>query len=482
MSSGAGTSRAVEAGSFEQSLVIATSQIVEAGTLNELLKGGSTSNASSLGKDVQAAGISQEVKATTLKHWSREGGTSLPSKAGTPGKSALKKPLRAGIHRASEAGTAERVTLKQALRGMSISQASELASLKRLSRPPGTSQLSEAGTITQLFRTVVIPDASEPSTSKPISRTLGTSQLLEHNLKPSPRVTNAFQILEPCSSKPSSVLAISLSSTPSTSKATESLHQFAKARPTSSSEPGTSQQNEGTRKQKEEDAWDASLPASSLGPQISINSSDVVTGAFSIKNGNNLKISDDIGSEAKFIALKTSESSKSSERADSVDNAKSSVSRGSSCSGASEGSSCSSLSSSGNRPHMSNDSRWEAIRTVRMRDGSLGLSHFRLLKRLGCGDIGSVYLSELSGTRCYFAMKVMDSGSLVSRKKLLRAQTEREILQMLDHPFLPTLYAHFETDKFSCLVMEYCPGGDLHILRQRQPGKNFSEQAARYEF
>jgi serine/threonine protein kinase len=109
----------------------------------------------------------------------------------------------------------------------------------------------------------------------------------------------------------------------------------------------------------------------------------------------------------------------------------------------------------------------------------LGMSHFRLLKRLGCGDIGSVYLSELSGTRCYFAMKVMDKASLASRKKLNRAQTGREILQLLDHPFLPTLYTHFETERFSCLVMEFCPNGDLHTLRQKQPGKHFSEYAAR---
>ncbi|KAH9305782.1 hypothetical protein KI387_010186 [Taxus chinensis] len=74
----------------------------------------------------------------------------------------------------------------------------------------------------------------------------------------------------------------------------------------------------------------------------------------------------------------------------------------------------------------------------------------------------------------------MDKGSLASRKKLLRAQTERGILQSLDHPFLPTLYTHFETDRFSCLVMEYCPGGDLRTLRQRQSGKHFSEQAVRY--
>ncbi|CDY56474.1 BnaC04g53280D [Brassica napus] len=155
-------------------------------------------------------------------------------------------------------------------------------------------------------------------------------------------------------------------------------------------------------------------------------------------------------------------------------------SRASDSSCLSEESSWSNFTGSLNKPHKGNDPRWNAILAVRTRDGVLGMSHFKLLKRLGCGDIGSVYLAELSGTRCHFAVKVMDKASLENRKKLNRAQTEREILQLLDHPFLPTLYTHFETDRFSCLVMEYCPGGDLHTLRQRQPGKHFSEYAARF--
>ena len=185
------------------------------------------------------------------------------------------------------------------------------------------------------------------------------------------------------------------------------------------------------------------------------------------------------GKDTNSVA-KSSGSGKISNCVEMVESGKSSVCRGSTSSDISDESSCSSFSSSISKPHKSNDLRWEAIQAVRVRDGILGLGHFRLLKRLGCGDIGSVYLSELSGTKCYFAMKVMDKGSLASRKKLLRAQTEREILQSLDHPFLPTLYTHFETDKFSCLVMEFCPGGDLHTLRQRQPGKHFPEQAVKY--
>ncbi|KAL6520329.1 Serine/threonine-protein kinase d6pkl2 [Orobanche minor] len=132
------------------------------------------------------------------------------------------------------------------------------------------------------------------------------------------------------------------------------------------------------------------------------------------------------------------------------------------------------------KPHKGNDVRWDAIQGVQARDGELGFGHFRLLKKLGSGDIGSVYLAELRGTGCLFAMKVMDKGMLISRKKVVRAQTERDILGLLDHPFLPTLYSHFETEKFSCLLMEFCSGGDLHLLRQRQTGKHFLEQAARF--
>ncbi|GAB2278995.1 hypothetical protein Dimus_013661 [Dionaea muscipula] len=165
---------------------------------------------------------------------------------------------------------------------------------------------------------------------------------------------------------------------------------------------------------------------------------------------------------------------------DYVESRKTSICRGSTDSDISGESSSIGLNSPIYKPHQANDVRWEAIKAIRSRDGVLELKHFRLLSRLGKGDVGTVYLSELIGTRTHFAMKVMDKAALEGRKKLLRAQTEREILQSLDHPFLPTLYTHFETEKYSYLVMEFCPGGDLHSLRQRQPGKCFPEHAARF--
>ncbi|KAK9726973.1 hypothetical protein RND81_05G249400 [Saponaria officinalis] len=109
------------------------------------------------------------------------------------------------------------------------------------------------------------------------------------------------------------------------------------------------------------------------------------------------------------------------------------------------------------------------------------MSDIRFICRLGAGDIGSVYLAELKHSAgAYFAAKVMDNAELAARNKEGRARAEREILEILEHPFLPTLYASVESAKWSCLLTEFCNGGDLHVLRQRQPFKRFEESAVRF--
>ncbi|KAK7845919.1 phototropin-1 [Quercus suber] len=109
----------------------------------------------------------------------------------------------------------------------------------------------------------------------------------------------------------------------------------------------------------------------------------------------------------------------------------------------------------------------------------IGLKHFRPIKPLGCGDTGSVHLVELCGTGLYFAMKAMDKDVMLNRNKVHRACAEREILDMLDHPFLPALYASFQTKTHVCLITDYCPGGELFMLLDRQPTKALKEDAVR---
>ncbi|XP_048140680.1 phototropin-1 isoform X2 [Rhodamnia argentea] len=132
------------------------------------------------------------------------------------------------------------------------------------------------------------------------------------------------------------------------------------------------------------------------------------------------------------------------------------------------------------KPHRKDSPSWRAIQQILDSGEQIGLKHFRPIKPLGSGDTGSVHLVELCGTSQFFAMKAMDKGVMLNRNKVHRACAEREILDMLDHPFLPALYASFQTKTHICVITDYYPGGELFMLLDRQPLKVLKEDAARF--
>ncbi|XP_078180915.1 phototropin 1 [Carex rostrata] len=132
------------------------------------------------------------------------------------------------------------------------------------------------------------------------------------------------------------------------------------------------------------------------------------------------------------------------------------------------------------KPHKKSNSSWRAIEKILEKGEQISLKHFRPVKSLGAGDTGSVHLVELTETGEFFAMKAMDKNVMLNRNKVHRATAERQILDLLDHPFLPTLYASFQTKTHICLITDYYPGGELFMLLDRQPQKVLREDAVRF--
>ncbi|KAL3632235.1 Serine/threonine-protein kinase wag1 [Castilleja foliolosa] len=135
------------------------------------------------------------------------------------------------------------------------------------------------------------------------------------------------------------------------------------------------------------------------------------------------------------------------------------------------------------RPHRRHDNpNWAAVNaaTTLSSDGALHLRHLKLIRLIGAGDLGRVFLCRLrDNEHSTFALKVVDRNPLTS-KKLGHIQTEAQILSSLDHPFLPTLYARIEASHYTCLLMDYCPNGDLHALLRKQPRYRLPIQAVRF--
>ncbi|VFQ61894.1 unnamed protein product [Cuscuta campestris] len=134
------------------------------------------------------------------------------------------------------------------------------------------------------------------------------------------------------------------------------------------------------------------------------------------------------------------------------------------------------------RPHKKQGPNWSAIKaaTTLSSDGSLHLRHLKLLRLVGSGNLGRVFLCRLRDSdHSDFALKVVDRESLTA-KKMSHVQTEAEILSVLDHPFLPTLYAHLEVSHYTCLLIDFCSNGDLHSLLRKQPRSRLPVDAVRF--
>jgi serine/threonine protein kinase len=90
-----------------------------------------------------------------------------------------------------------------------------------------------------------------------------------------------------------------------------------------------------------------------------------------------------------------------------------------------------------------------------------------VLSKLGKGAFGEVYKVRQIATGEEFAMKILDKENYFRSKLIRYAKTERDVLVMLNHPFITYLHSAFQTDTKLVLVMEYCIGGDMSKLLRR---------------
>jgi len=108
----------------------------------------------------------------------------------------------------------------------------------------------------------------------------------------------------------------------------------------------------------------------------------------------------------------------------------------------------------------------------------IGPSNFICLALLGQGSFGEVYLVQQKNTQNYFAMKVLDKKRIEKQNIFKYAMTERNVLSIINFPFIVKLNYAFQTKEKLFLLLEYCPGGDLS--KQLQIQTRFSEDKAKF--
>jgi serine/threonine protein kinase len=101
-------------------------------------------------------------------------------------------------------------------------------------------------------------------------------------------------------------------------------------------------------------------------------------------------------------------------------------------------------------------------------NGSVPVPGYRVLKAVGSGAAGSVFLAEDSSGE-QVALKVVSRRGRGSRKACEELNREYRILSRLEHPGIPRAHGLHRSDDQLCLVREYCRGTSLRKIIQRAP-------------
>uniref|UniRef100_A0A8C6LNY7 non-specific serine/threonine protein kinase n=1 Tax=Nothobranchius furzeri TaxID=105023 RepID=A0A8C6LNY7_NOTFU len=112
----------------------------------------------------------------------------------------------------------------------------------------------------------------------------------------------------------------------------------------------------------------------------------------------------------------------------------------------------------------------------------VGMENFELLKVLGTGAYGKVFLVRKNtghDAGQLYAMKVLKKAAIIQKAKTTEhTRTERQVLENIrQSPFLVTLHYAFQTQSKLHLILDYVSGGEMFThLYQRD---HFSEEAVR---
>jgi serine/threonine-protein kinase len=97
------------------------------------------------------------------------------------------------------------------------------------------------------------------------------------------------------------------------------------------------------------------------------------------------------------------------------------------------------------------------------------IAHYRIIKKLGAGGMGEVYLALDTKLDRKVAVKVLPSDSLGEESLKRRLLREAQAAAKLDHPNICAIYDVNEADSLTFIVMQYIEGETLAEKMERKP-------------
>jgi serine/threonine protein kinase len=97
------------------------------------------------------------------------------------------------------------------------------------------------------------------------------------------------------------------------------------------------------------------------------------------------------------------------------------------------------------------------------------ISHYRIMRKLGAGGMGEVYLAEDTQLDRTVALKILPADVAFDKRRMQRFKQEAKLASSLNQPNILTIFEFGETDSLHFIATEYVDGTTLRDqLRDRQ--------------
>jgi serine/threonine-protein kinase len=98
------------------------------------------------------------------------------------------------------------------------------------------------------------------------------------------------------------------------------------------------------------------------------------------------------------------------------------------------------------------------------------LEHFEIIRRLGAGGSGVVYLADDTLLQRPVVLKILRPGSLTAEQMRTTVLREARLASAIEHPNVCGIYEVGESGEEAYIAMQYVPGQSLDRLIERGPG------------
>ena len=109
----------------------------------------------------------------------------------------------------------------------------------------------------------------------------------------------------------------------------------------------------------------------------------------------------------------------------------------------------------------------------------INLTDFKKLRLIGIGSYGKVYVvSSKADSNKLYAVKILNKKDIEKDNLLKNIQTEKKIMEQINHPFIMKLDYAFQSEKRLFLFTQFMSGGDLshHLYKENL----FSEEKTKF--